>query len=97
MATRWTDNMCIPNGAQHPDNAHKFINHILAAEVGAALSNYTYYNTPNQAALPMIDPALKELPGYTLTPEIFERLRSSRTWGEATRKYERIFTEVRSA
>jgi len=33
-ATRWIDNMAMPNGAPHPDNAHKFINHILDAKVG---------------------------------------------------------------
>ena len=96
-ATRWTDNMCIPNGAQHPENAHKFINHILDAEVGAKLSNYTYYNTPNAAALPKIDPALKDLPGYVLPPEVFERLEVIEDTGEATREYERIFTEVKSS
>ena len=96
-ATRWTDNMCIPNGAEHPDNAHKFINHILDAEVGAKLSNYTYYNTPNAAALPKIDPALKNLPGYELPPEVFERLEVIEDTGEATREYERIFTEVKSS
>jgi spermidine/putrescine transport system substrate-binding protein len=98
-ATRWTDNMCIPNGAQHPDNAHKFINYILDAKVGAALSNYTYFNTPNRAALPMVDEALKKLPGYNpqLTPEVYERLQIIQDLGEATRDYERRFTEVKSA
>jgi spermidine/putrescine transport system substrate-binding protein len=96
-ATRWTDNMAIPNGAEHPDNAHKFINHILDAKVGAALSNYTYYNTPNEAALPMIDDALKKLPGYTLAPEVYDRLQVIEDLGEATRDYERRFTEVKSA
>ena len=96
-ATRWTDNMCIPNGAEHPDNAHKFINHILDAEVGAKLSNYTYYNTPNAAALPKIDEALRDLPGYVLPPEVFERLEVIEDTGEATREYERIFTEVKSS
>jgi spermidine/putrescine transport system substrate-binding protein len=96
-ATRWTDNMCIPNGAEHPDNAHKFINYILDAKVGAALSNYTYYNTPNEAALPMIDDALKKLPGYQLGPEVFDRLQVIEDVGEATRKYSRLFTEVKSS
>ena len=96
-ATRWTDNMCIPNGAEHPDNAHKFINYILDAKVGAALSNYTYYNTPNGAALPMIDDALKKLPGYELGPEVFDRLQVIEDVGEATRKYSRLFTEVKSS
>jgi spermidine/putrescine transport system substrate-binding protein len=98
-ATRWTDNMCIPVGAEHPDNAHKFINHILDAKVGAALSNYTYYNTPNGVALPMVDEALKRLPGYNpqLTPKVYERLQIIEDVGEATRDYERRFTEVKSA
>lgn len=96
-ATRWTDNMCIPNGAAHPQNAHKFINYILDAKVGAELSNYTYYATPNEAALPKIDPALKDLPTYSPTPEQFERLQVIEDTGEATREYERIFTEVKSS
>jgi spermidine/putrescine transport system substrate-binding protein len=96
-ATRWTDNMTIPKGAEHPDNAHKFINHILDAKVGAALDNYLYYNTPNEAALPMIDDALKKLPYYTLTPEVEDRLQIIQDLGEVTRDYERRFTEVRSA
>jgi spermidine/putrescine transport system substrate-binding protein len=95
--TRWTDNIAIPAGAPHPDNAHKFINHILDAKVGAALSNYTYYNTPNKAALPMIDEALKELPGYLPPPEVYDRLEVIQDVGEATRDYERRFTEVKSA
>ncbi len=96
-ATRWTDNMAIPNGAPRPENAHRFINHILDAQVGADLSNYTYYSTPNRAALPMIDEALKEIPTYSPPPEVFERLQVIEDTGEATREYERIFTEVKSS
>lgn len=96
-ATRWTDNMAIPNGAPHPENAHRFINYILDAQVGADLSNYTYYGTPNRAALPMIDEALKEIPTYSPPPEVFDRLEVIEDTGEATREYERIFTEVKSS
>jgi spermidine/putrescine transport system substrate-binding protein len=96
-ATRWTDNMAIPKGAEHPDNAHKFINYILGAKTGAALSNYTYYNTPNEAALPMIDDALKNLPGYQLRPSVFERLQIIEDIGRATREYTNLFTSVKSA
>jgi spermidine/putrescine transport system substrate-binding protein len=96
-ATRWTDNMAIPKGAEHPDNAHKFINYILGAKTGAALSNYTYYNTPNEAALPMIDDALKNLPGYQLRSSVFERLQIIEDIGRATREYTNLFTSVKSA
>jgi spermidine/putrescine transport system substrate-binding protein len=96
-ATRWTDNMAIPKGAEHPDNAHKFINYILGAKAGAALSNYTYYNTPNQAALPMIDASLKKLPGYELGPSVFDRLQIIEDVGAATREYSTLFTSVKSS
>jgi spermidine/putrescine transport system substrate-binding protein len=96
-ATRWTDNMAIPVGAEHPENAHEFINYILGAETGAELSNYTYYNTPNEAALPMIDNALKTLPGYQLGPSDFERLQIIEDVGAATREYSTLFTSVKSS
>ena len=96
-ATRWTDNMAIPKGAEHPDNAHKFINYILGAKTGAALSNYTYYNTPNEAALPKIAGALKKLPGYELEPSVFDRLQIIEDVGAATREYSNLFTSVKSS
>ena len=96
-ATRWTDNMCIPKGAEHPDNAHKFINYILGAQTGATLSNYTYYNTPNEAALRKIDGALKTLPGYELEPSVFDRLQIIEDVGGATREYSNLFTSVKSS
>jgi spermidine/putrescine transport system substrate-binding protein len=96
-ATRWTDNMCIPKGAEHPDNAHKFINYILSVNAGAALSNYTYYNTPNEAALPKVDGALKKLPGYTLDSSVFKRLQVIEDVGKATRAYSTLFTSVKSS
>jgi spermidine/putrescine transport system substrate-binding protein len=89
--------MAIPKGAEHPDNAHKFINYILNAKVGAALDSYLYFNTPNEAALPMLPDALKKLPYYTLTPEVEDRLQIIQDLGEVTRDYERRFTEVKSA
>jgi spermidine/putrescine transport system substrate-binding protein len=96
-ATRWTDNMAIPKGAEHPDNAHKFLNYILGAKTGAALSNYTYYNTPNEASLPMIDGALRKLPGYELEPSVFDRLQIIEDVGAATREYSTLFTSVKSS
>lgn len=96
-ATRWIDNMAIPNGAPNPEGAHEFINYILDAKVGAELSNYTYYGSPNEAAMPMIDEEAKNDPAIYPPPEVFKRLEVIRDLGEATRDYERRFTEVKSA
>ncbi len=46
-----SDCLCIPRGAPRPDNAHRFINFLLDAKVGAAISQTIRYPTPNGAAL----------------------------------------------
>jgi spermidine/putrescine transport system substrate-binding protein len=70
----WTDNMAIPFNAPNPDLAHAFIDYILDAHVGADLSNYTAYGTPNRAALEFIDPELLENPGIYPSDETLGRL-----------------------
>ena len=50
----WTDNLCIPKNASNPELAEQFVNFILDAAVGAQLSNFVRYATPNQASMPMI-------------------------------------------
>ena len=46
-----SDCLCVPRGAPRPDNAHRFINYLLDAKVGAAVSAAIRYPTPNAAAL----------------------------------------------
>ncbi len=61
----WQDCLCIPVGAPHPENAHKFINYILDAEAGAAIADFIYYATPNKAAKSLLSA------DYTQNPAIF--------------------------
>lgn len=49
-ALLWQDCLVIPKGAPHPENAHKFLNYILDAKVGASIADYIQYATPNAAA-----------------------------------------------
>lgn len=58
--TIWTDNMAVPFDAPHPCTAHSFINFILDAENGAALTNWNLYASPNAAAEPFIDAEVLE-------------------------------------
>ncbi|MDW3217422.1 MAG: spermidine/putrescine ABC transporter substrate-binding protein [Acidimicrobiales bacterium] len=54
--TRWVDNMSVVADAPHPCTAHAFIDFLLDAENGAALTNWNYYASPNAAAVEFIDP-----------------------------------------
>jgi spermidine/putrescine-binding protein len=60
--TFWIDNMAVPFDAPHPCTAHTFINFILDAENGAALTNWIAYASPNEAAKEFIDPELLDDP-----------------------------------
>jgi spermidine/putrescine-binding protein len=65
--TRWIDNMGIPFDAPHPCTAHTFINWLLGADQGAALSNWNYYGTPNDAAVAGLD---EDLLDFVNDPEL---------------------------
>jgi len=60
--TRWVDNMAIVVDAPHPCTAHAFINFLLDAENGAALTNWNYYASPNGAAEAFIEAEILEDP-----------------------------------
>ncbi len=59
-ATLWIDNMAIPANATHPCTAQTFVNFLLDAQNGAALTNWNYYASPNAASIPFIDEAVIE-------------------------------------
>jgi spermidine/putrescine transport system substrate-binding protein len=68
-ATLWIDNMAIPTISTAPCTAHAFIDFILDAENGAQLTNWNYYGTPNEAALPMVDQEVVDFYADTATAE----------------------------
>jgi putrescine transport system substrate-binding protein len=70
------DTMAIPANAKHPDNAHKFINYILRAEVHASLTNETKYANPNLASKMFIDIAMVNDRALMISKQDFNRLTS---------------------
>ncbi len=50
------DTMAIPADAPHPDNAHKWLDYIMRAEVHASLTNKVFYANPNKASLKFVKP-----------------------------------------
>ena len=56
----WVDNLAIPTDAPNKPLAEVFMDYVLDPKVGADISNYTAYASPNQAALDegLIDPSL---------------------------------------
>lgn len=70
----WFDLLAIPVDAPHPEAAHAWIDFLLRPEVAAANTDAVWYPTPNRAALPFVDPEIRDDPMVFPTPEILERL-----------------------
>lgn len=56
----WFDNMVIPKTAANVEGAHKFINFMLDAEVGAQNTDYVGYSSPNAASWELLDAEVVE-------------------------------------
>ncbi|MCA0175362.1 MAG: polyamine ABC transporter substrate-binding protein [Proteobacteria bacterium] len=65
--TLFFDSMAIPADAEHPGNAHQFINYILRPQVAAGLTNQVFYANPNKASLPFVDKEVAENPTVFLS------------------------------
>jgi len=94
--TRWIDNMAVPFDAPHPCTAHTFINWLLDGDQGAALSNWNYYSTPNEAAKAGLD---QELLDFVNDPSVVaggpDSLELIEDTGDFETNYSDAFVEAR--
>jgi spermidine/putrescine transport system substrate-binding protein len=68
---RWTDNMCIPMHAEHPTDAHEWIDFVYQPEIAAGITEWVWYESPvnsdivrdliRKDAKKFDDPSLKQL------------------------------------
>jgi len=63
------DVMVIPVDAEHPGNAHKFINYLLRPEVHASLTNKVFYANPNLESKKFVKPEVASNPSVFLSAE----------------------------
>ncbi|MEP6972879.1 MAG: spermidine/putrescine ABC transporter substrate-binding protein, partial [Actinomycetota bacterium] len=58
----WTDNMCIPIGAENPVDAITYMDYVYQPEIQAAIEAYVNYICPVSSAADVIDPSLAKSP-----------------------------------
>ncbi|HPD15973.1 MAG TPA: spermidine/putrescine ABC transporter substrate-binding protein [Planctomycetota bacterium] len=92
----WVDAMTIPVNAPNPDAAHQFINFILDAKVGARLSEFTCYATPNAASLPLLKQEDRENPAIYPPEETLKKLEYLEDLGDDSKLYDEIWTAVKA-
>ena len=87
----WFDVMAIPADAKNVDNAYKFVDYMMRADVAAANVNYVWYASGNKAAEASIDPDILSHPGIYPTDEAKEKLFVTPVYDAKT---DRIVTRV---
>jgi spermidine/putrescine transport system substrate-binding protein len=92
----WVDSMCIPAKAPNVDAAYKWINWILEPEVGAELSNYNMYATPNKASMPFITPEDLKNTGIYPPEDVLRTLHFSKDLGEKNKLIDAAWTRAKS-
>jgi len=86
-----TDSMVIPAKAPHKRAAHEFMNFVLRPDIGAKISDFSGYGTPNALS---VDRLTVKLP--LPSEEDLKRLEYAVDLGAATELWDRIWTEIKS-
>jgi spermidine/putrescine transport system substrate-binding protein len=92
----FVDSLAIPAKAPNADLAHKFVNFILDAKVGARLSNYNRYATPNEAAKPFITPADLKNPAIYPSAATMTKLEFNLDLGKNNALYDSVWTKLKA-
>lgn len=92
----WVDTMLLTSAGPNPAGATKFMNYILDAKVGAQLSNYINYATPNAAAMPQIVEESRTNPRIYPPAATIDKLEYLQDVGKATQIYDLVWTSVKT-
>ncbi|RJS93298.1 PotD/PotF family extracellular solute-binding protein [Salinisphaera sp. Q1T1-3] len=95
-AELWVDTMAIPDKAPHARLANLFINFILNGENGARLSEHTFYASPNKAAQPYLEPALKQPPSQPTDAQMAHLVYTPSLKGNGLQIVQQLWNEVQS-
>jgi spermidine/putrescine transport system substrate-binding protein len=96
-AMMYQENMCLLKSGPNKDNAKLFMEYFLRPEVAAMNANHEKNGTANTAALKFIEPALRNNPAVNPPKEVLARLKVFKDIGNDVKKYDRIWTAIKSA
>jgi len=92
----WIDSMVIPKDAENVENAHKFINFILRADIALINADYVGYSTPNVKAFELLDDEMKNNEAAYPDLESLENMEVFLDLGDAIELYNDIWLEITS-
>lgn len=92
----WQDNLAVLAKAPHRDLAEKFLNFLLDPKIGARISNFTQFATPNHAARAFIKPADLNNPAIYPPPDVMASLEFVQDVGAKSRLYDEVWTQIKT-
>jgi spermidine/putrescine transport system substrate-binding protein len=90
------DNLAIPAKAPHRDVAEKFVDFVLDPAIGAQLSDFNQYATPNKAAKAFVNADDAKNPAIYPPPEMMSKLEFVQDLGADNQLFDEIWTQVKS-
>ncbi|MBM3884154.1 MAG: spermidine/putrescine ABC transporter substrate-binding protein [Verrucomicrobia bacterium] len=92
----WQDTLAILAQAPQRDLAEQFLNFVLEPEIGARISNFTQFASPNRAARPYLRPGDLANPAIYPPAEVLKRLEPLADLVGHARLYDEVWTHVKS-
>jgi spermidine/putrescine transport system substrate-binding protein len=95
----WIDNLCIPStvAPERKLAAEMFINFVLRPDIGAMISEFNQYASPNAASEAELDPDFLSNPAVYPSAEVLDKLQYIQPLGEYESVYQRMWDEVKAA
>jgi spermidine/putrescine-binding protein len=87
------DNLCITKDAKNAENAYKFIDYVLKAEVNKEISSEFPYLNPNKAGVALMDEAYKNNKAISIPSEEIAKGSYVKNIGKTVDLYSEIWAE----
>ena len=92
----WVDSLAVLAKAPHRDLAEHFLNFCLEPDVGARISNFTQFASPNLAARPLLRAEDLKNPAIYPPQDVLGRLEFAEHLGAKSRLYDEVWTQVKA-
>lgn len=92
----WVDNMAVPAGAENVENAYKFMNYIMRADVAKTISEEFGYASPNKAAIALQDEDIRNNETIYPSADKIAKGEFQLDVGEAVTTYEKFWNLLKT-
>jgi len=96
-ATMYQEDICVLKDAPNKDSAIRFLEFYMQPEIAALNTLQQVNGTANVPARDLLPPELKANPNTNPPPEVVAKLQIFEDLGKDLRKYDRVWTKVRTA